>query len=49
MSEHTDVYVRKVPTDLWRKAKITAVRSGVTAREIVIAALTDYLAPLDDE
>ena len=47
VSDLAYIHVRRVPADLWRRAKIEAASRGITVREIVINALTDYL-PQDD-
>jgi hypothetical protein len=35
--------VKKFPPDLRRRARIRALEEGVTLREVIIAALTQYL------
>ena len=38
-----DVNIRKVPTALWQRAKLMAVKRNITVRQIVTEALSQYL------
>jgi len=45
----TRVFLDRVPTDWWRRVKIQAVRDGLTARALVIRAVTEYLTQREGE
>ena len=37
------VKIRSMPVDLWRQVKLQAARTGFTMRDVVVAAIQDYL------
>ena len=37
------VYLRDFPEDLRKEAKIRALREGITLKELIVKALTEYL------
>ena len=37
------IQIRHMPVDLWRQVKLQAARTGFTMRDVVVAAIQDYL------
>ena len=44
-----DITIRGVPVGLWRRVKMQAARKGWRIKDVVIAALTEYLDPEESD